>query len=392
MNILFISHYPALYGANRSLLNLIEGLIPKGVNPMVICTKEGDLTLELENLNIPYYSVPFHYWCGIKPKKRRNVFKYIIQIIKYKRQVLKITEINKLAAFKVANEFKSFKPDLVYSNSSVTGLGIEIAGIMNISHIWHFREFGKLHYNYDFYLSEKQITKEFNKSTAIIGISQAIKSFYQPITNVDISVIYNGVIWENRIQKISDVNIIEDRVIFGIIGVIHPNKGQDEAIKAFEIVQKNHPNTKLIIAGNGPFESKLKKYVLSRHIKNVEFMGYVKDPFKFFKKIDVTLVCSRFEAMGRATAEAMAMGKPVIGFNDSGTAELVINHKTGLLYDDGYNELAIKMTMFIENPQMITSFGKEGQKIAKEKFTIEAYSKSIYKIIQSVLKKKSVQI
>jgi hypothetical protein len=37
MNILFVSHYPSLFGANRSLLNLIDGLRKKsGVRLAVI--------------------------------------------------------------------------------------------------------------------------------------------------------------------------------------------------------------------------------------------------------------------------------------------------------------------------------------------------------------------
>ena len=39
----FISHYSELYGANLSLLNLIEGLGAHGVQAHVICPEEGDL-------------------------------------------------------------------------------------------------------------------------------------------------------------------------------------------------------------------------------------------------------------------------------------------------------------------------------------------------------------
>jgi|WetSurMetagenome_2_1015567.scaffolds.fasta_scaffold39414_2 acetyltransferase-like isoleucine patch superfamily enzyme len=45
MNVLFLTHYDGLYGASRSLLNLLDGLRGYDIHPHVILPKNGDLVL-----------------------------------------------------------------------------------------------------------------------------------------------------------------------------------------------------------------------------------------------------------------------------------------------------------------------------------------------------------
>ena len=47
MRISFFTHYTELYGANRSLLDLIDGLAAHGVCAHMICPHPGDLVAEL---------------------------------------------------------------------------------------------------------------------------------------------------------------------------------------------------------------------------------------------------------------------------------------------------------------------------------------------------------
>ena len=48
MRVLFITHYTDLYGANRSLLNLIDGLKQFKVKSFVLCPSEGEIPRALE--------------------------------------------------------------------------------------------------------------------------------------------------------------------------------------------------------------------------------------------------------------------------------------------------------------------------------------------------------
>lgn len=64
MRILFITHYPGLLGANRSLLDLIEGLASYQVEAVVLCPAKGRLTEVLAQKGIPFIIISYTYWGG----------------------------------------------------------------------------------------------------------------------------------------------------------------------------------------------------------------------------------------------------------------------------------------------------------------------------------------
>lgn len=56
---------------------------------------------------------------------------------------------------------------------------------------------------------------------------------------------------------------------------------------------------------------------------------------KIYTQVDAVLVLARYEAFGYVALEAMACGKPVVGFNNTGTCEICINGQTALLVPTG---------------------------------------------------------
>lgn len=51
-------------------------------------------------------------------------------------------------------------------------------------------------------------------------------------------------------------------------------------------------------------------------------------------------MCSKYEVMARVTAEEMVAPEPVIGYDNGGTAEIIENRITVLLYEGGNKNLA----------------------------------------------------
>ena len=62
LRVTFITHYTELYGANLSLLNLLEGLSGYGVVPHVVCPEGGELLSALGARGVPAAIVPFEWW------------------------------------------------------------------------------------------------------------------------------------------------------------------------------------------------------------------------------------------------------------------------------------------------------------------------------------------
>lgn len=109
-------------------------------------------------------------------------------------------------------------------------------------------------------------------------------------------------------------------------------KGFWHLLKAFALVQKEIPEARLVIPGDGTFE-KYKK--LSQDLRIADFVyfpGMQKNPYKYLKNAEIFLLSSWTEGFPNVLVEGMAMKKPVISTNClSGPAEILTDK---LLYDD----------------------------------------------------------
>jgi glycosyltransferase involved in cell wall biosynthesis len=101
-----------------------------------------------------------------------------------------------------------------------------------------------------------------------------------------------------------------------------PYKRVDLIVEAFSKM----PDKKLLVIGDGPGEKRIK----SLAGKNIEFLGYQQpDKLKNYMQNAEAFVFAAEEDFGIVVVEAMACGTPVIALNRGGTAETVIDNKTG---------------------------------------------------------------
>lgn len=374
-----------MYGANRSLINLILGLRQLGVNPIVIVPiGEGPLLEVLTEKKIRYKELFFttdFINKDMYPNGRRGIFVHGKMFFK-----------NILNARKVAGSLRNENVDLIYSNSSVFYTGHHVSFFLNKPHIWHVREFAKLQYNLSPLLGENIFQYFIKRAASIIFVSECLRQFFSFEGDSKAYVVYNGVAPECVILKYRDRNkIVNGRKFqFCIVGQVTKDKGQLEAIKAFQLVRKKY-NVKLIIAGGGD-RNFLEEYVAAHGIPDVEFLGEVKEPFKIFEESHVSLMCSKNEAMGRVTVESMCFKTPVIGYDNGGTSELIQDGKTGLLYRESYTELAEKMELLIENKILYNSLAENAWEWALKNCSQENYAKSVFEIIKPIKNTSSFRI
>ena len=97
------------------------------------------------------------------------------------------------------------------------------------------------------------------------------------------------------------------------VGRLTKQKGQCHLIKAFKKVKETIKDMKLIILGRGELEDYLKQLVEELNLeKDVYFLGFQKNPFKFISKSKIYLFPSLYEGFPNALVEAMACEIPVI--------------------------------------------------------------------------------
>jgi glycosyltransferase involved in cell wall biosynthesis len=94
-------------------------------------------------------------------------------------------------------------------------------------------------------------------------------------------------------------------------------------------------------------------------------------------------MCSKNEGLGRVTLEAMSYGKPIIGFDNAGTKEIIEDGKDGVFYNN-HEKLSKLMEKFIQEQEWAYKLGLNGIRKIERSFLIEYYAENIYKIIKEL--------
>ena len=124
------------------------------------------------------------------------------------------------------------------------------------------------------------------------------------------------------------------RILIGV-GRDDPVKGFWHLIKAFYLVQKEIPQMRLIIMGDGTFEQ-AKSLVSELQLEQkVYFPGVRKNPYKYLAASEMFLLSSYTEGFPNVLVEAMILGRPLISTDcRTGPAEILDHGKYGILVPD----------------------------------------------------------
>jgi len=180
----------------------------------------------------------------------------------------------------------------------------------------------------------------------------------------------------------------KDRVIL-VVARLDPMKGQDGAIKAFGRVVRDHPDAKLVLAGNGSFSSSKDGIGLSKAERwkdellrlvrelgvqdRVVFTGHIshRELEAAYTRCDMTLLPSHLEGFGLVVIEGWLYGKPAIVSSGAGVADIIVEGENGFLFDPGDTEgLAEKVRGLLEDPETAARLGRGGHH-SSEKCSLE---------------------
>ena len=392
MKIIFTPSDNNLAGAFQSMVRLCTILKNKhNCDILVILRKKGTGQQLLDENGLRYQYIPSFNW--IIPKRPRTIFRMIELVTRQLTKPFAILYNN----FVAKNKFKKLlieeKPDLIHLNTSYIYIPAIAAYELGVPVVWHIREF----------LEEDQSKKIWNtkkgynlisKATEIITISNSLYNKYASIlNNANIVKIYNG-LDDNYYKNLEHTILKKDTINLLMVGTINSSKGQKDAIEACQrVVQNGHCNLKLTIVGEiNKYAKNLRKEINDKGLSSYfDFVGLQKDTEKYYSKSDIVLVCSKFEAFGRVTVEAMMSGCLVIGSNTGGTIELIKDKKTGYLYNVGnVEDLANKIIYSIDHRSESIKIAKQGQNDMLNNFTAESNAKNIYNEYNKIIKRKDV--
>lgn len=370
-NILFIHQSADLYGSDKTLLFLVNGLNKKTYNPIVVIPNKGPLFFELQ---------------------KKNIKTIIAPVLNIHKNMFTLKELFKLPYFLIKSirilnkELKGIPVDIIQSNTTVVLLGAIYSKLKGIKHFWHIHEI----------VEKPQIATKvfpfivFNFSDFIIFNSKATKENFckfQPSITTKSIIIYNGISRENsftskdELSRLKEEYDLNDNLLLGLVGRINNSKGHLFLLKTFKECIKQNANIKLIFIGS---VVKGKEYILSELEKmieeynlqdNVVIIPFQNNIWKFWDLIDIVIVPSIIpESFGLVALEAMLAKKPVIASNLGGLKEVVVHNKTGFLFEpNNLNELEKFINDLINNYEKRIYFGEKGYEIAIKNFSLNNY-------------------
>lgn len=390
MRVTWITHYTRLYGANRSMLDLILELRRTGaVAPAVIAPDEGPLTEALQAAGIPWDLVPLRPWMSERPYMGGPHHRFM-QFWRHRRAARARAAINRGLLPALQARLRAWDTDIVHLNSAAVPLGHHFNRSLGIPVVRHVRELPERQYLLHIDAGRRAYAKALRSADRVIAISEAVRADILRYTgSMDVPVVYNGVLSCARQEELHALGrgrwTTAAPFTFLLLGLIHPSKGQEEAVEALAILRRSRPEARLLLIGDGNDRALRATIARTGQGEAVELRGFVDDPFPALLEAHTLLMCSRNEAMGRVTVEAMACGLPVIGHASGGTLELVEDGRTGLLYPGGAEELAERMAMMMNDPMRAAALGDAGAACARERFSIERYAEEVAAIHRAVL-------
>ncbi|GAE64706.1 glycosyltransferase [Chryseobacterium indologenes] len=191
----------------------------------------------------------------------------------------------------------------------------------------------------------------------------------------------NGIDTENKFNpEQQDVTLITDirkelkinkgDFVIGYVGRLVKDKGINELINAWRVLQKKHKNLKLLLVG--PIEerdaiSEESKKIIEND-PNIINTGFVLNAAPYFNVMDVFVLPTYREGFPTVSLEASSMNLPVLITKATGCTESIIEGHTGLFIKNEPEDIINKIELYIENPNMKKQHGRNGRTFVRQNF------------------------
>lgn len=305
-----------LGGAQKIALYLAENLDKKKFNVHLIAGKGGDLDIEALKL--------------IKKDVIVNLFNEIVHPINL--------FYDSIAIFKLKDYFVKNKIDIVHTHSSKAGIvgrkAAYLAGVKKIIHTVHgfpFHKYQNFFIHFIYVLIEKIFAFITDKLIAVgydvmkYGLSKGVgnREKYGVIRpGVEINLFKKQKV--NRKEYLAKYGLNPKLFTVGMIGNCKKQKNPEGFIEIAKKVLNENKDIQFVFAGGGKDLNKYKKIIKNQNLSNkIKFIGWIEEPEKFLKSIDLFLLTSLWEGLPCTLVQAVCAGKTCVATDIDGNREFM---------------------------------------------------------------------
>jgi len=309
------------------------------------------------------------------------------------------------ALFKIFVYLSQNRPDIIYSFTPKAGLLGMIASyfarvpvrVHNIVGMPLIEASG----------NKKRLLKVIEKityffSTNLFCNSYGLKEYIQKnLTKRDIKVVGNGSIngidtklfrdtfTQTQKDELRDsLNIQKDDFVLLFVGRVVKDKGINELIQAFYILDKKYNNLKLLIVGDfeehlNPIESK--SIEVMKNNRNIIQVGFQKDVRPYLGVSSLFVLPSYREGLPNSLLEAGSFGIPLLATDINGCNEIIGDRENGILIKPkSINSLVDGISLLVENKQLYNRIKKSVRNSIKARYSQIYFWESLKNELESL--------
>ena len=378
--ILYLHAGAEMYGADKVLLELIKGLDSEEFEAHVILPNDGVLVEALRQVGAKVSVLDY-------PILRRKYFN--------PKGIADYIRSYNFYAKQIALYAREHSIDMVHNNTAAVLEGIYLKRKLKLPLIWHVHEI---------IVKPKAISDFINMlmgryADKIVTVSQAVANHIKQspfIKDSQVEVIYNGV--DNAVYYPMDASsirekfdIAQDALVIGMIGRVNAIKGQNDFIEAVEpLLEKNEQAVAFLAGGVFPgeewrLEELDKRIASSSVVSQIHRIDYYDKTSELYNMFDIFVLPSiKPDSLPTVVLEAMACSKPVVGYNNGGIAEMVVDDKSGCLVKPNRpQELSNAISLLLDSSEKREKFGRVGYQRQKELFSLESYIKNFSELYKT---------
>jgi phosphatidyl-myo-inositol alpha-mannosyltransferase len=247
-------------------------------------------------------------------------------------------------------------------------LSLVVLQLSNSVNVATFHAFGGFSPAYQ--IGSRLLRPSIGRIHGRIAVSAVARHFIDRFFPGDYKVIPNGVDI-GRFERAVPIAKWQDgtkNILY--VGRFEPRKGLLDLLKAYRILRKTGCNCRLLVVGGGPQAKEARRYLATRKMGGVEFLGRVSDDERdaLFKTADVYVSpATGRESFGIVLLEAMAAGTAIVASDIHGYKGVLQRGRQGLLVPPGKpKEIAGALARLLGDDELREAMGRAGRERAEE--------------------------
>ena len=287
---------------------------------------------------------------------------------------------------KLRRLFSERKFDVVHTHSSKAGvvgrLAAWKAGVPAVVHTVHgqaFHPYEAWYRNWIYRLAEWYAARHCHRifSVAQAMIDQCVAAHIAPREKY--RVVYSGMEIDSFLtarpepELAASLGLPPEAQVIGTVARLFPLKGYEFVLPAaFELV-RTYPRLHFLLVGDGPLTGELKRRIMAAGCSDrFHFAGLVPpaEVHRYLALMDLLWHLSLREGLPRSVAQALAAGKPAVGFRLDGTPEVLFDGRTGYCVEpESVPEVLRVSRLLLDDPALAEQLGQQGRELVKVQFS-----------------------